>query len=277
MAEKDKEDKKYNRLKEFEGSKYSGMKVGASHKWYYDQGQWRERKVTPNEWDLYYQTTKRRAGKAPEGSGAPVGTEYNWLVVAHQGVDKLDANSYITRLEGKKFKVAHKRASKGEWSISEKAQRKKVIQYLEQVIEDLKAADENENIPYTIGKGERIYGIDHMTVAELSRLASEHQIPNRSKMKREELLQAIKNKINGRQKEIQETVKEEAIEKEQESGISPQEEQDLQKEVVAPRLSRKSKVELYEMAQKRGIKDRSKMKKGDLVKALRKRLANEEF
>lgn len=277
MAEKNKKHQTYyNRLKEFEGSRYSGMKVGASHKWYYDQGEWRERKVTPDEWDIYYQTTKRRAGKAPEGSGAPVGTEYNWLIVAHQSVDKLDANSYMTRLEGKKFKVAHKRAMSSKWNITEKTQRKKVIQYLEQVIEDLKAADENENVVFTVGEGERIYGIEHLNKAELSKLASENKIPNRSKMNRAELLGAIKEKINGKQKEEQEAVKKEAIEQEQKSGTHPVTAQDLQTEILEPRLNRKSKEELYRIAQKRGVKDRSKMKKGELMKVLKQELARDE-
>lgn len=205
MAEK--EEKKYNRLKEFEGSRYSGMKVGASHKWYYDQGEWKERKITPNEWSIYYQTTKRRAGKAPKGSGAPVGTEYNWLIIAHQGVDKLDANSYLTRMEGKKFKIAHKRAVSSKWNVTQKTQRKKVIQYLEQIIEDLKAVDEGERDVFTIGEGERIYGLEHLNKKELSKLASEHKIPNRSKMNRAELLAAVKENLDGEQKEVQENVK----------------------------------------------------------------------
>lgn len=50
-------------------------------------------------------TKKSRAGKAPEGSGAPVGTGYNWLIVAHQRVDKLDANNYMTNLDGRKFRA----------------------------------------------------------------------------------------------------------------------------------------------------------------------------
>lgn len=98
MAE---EDKKYNKFKEYKGKRYSGMKVGGTHKWYYDEGEWKERKKTPEEWDIFYKTTKRRAGKAPEKSGAPVGTAYNWLIVAHQRVDKLDANRYMTYLDGK--------------------------------------------------------------------------------------------------------------------------------------------------------------------------------
>ena len=34
----------YNEFKEFEGRKYTGMKVGRSHKWYYDKGEWKEKK-----------------------------------------------------------------------------------------------------------------------------------------------------------------------------------------------------------------------------------------
>ena len=35
----------YNKFKEFEGKKYTGMKVGRTHKWYYDTGEWKEKKV----------------------------------------------------------------------------------------------------------------------------------------------------------------------------------------------------------------------------------------
>ena len=68
----------YNEYKDFEGQQYSGMKVGRSHKWYYDKGEWKETKITPDLWEISYAVTKRRVGKAPEGSGVPVGTEYHW-------------------------------------------------------------------------------------------------------------------------------------------------------------------------------------------------------
>lgn len=74
----------YNTLKSFNGQVYSGMAVGGSHTWNYDQGVWKETKAEPDLWKIDYQTTKRRAKKAPKGSGAPVGTEYHWLIVAHQ-------------------------------------------------------------------------------------------------------------------------------------------------------------------------------------------------
>jgi hypothetical protein len=85
--------KNYNEYKEFEGRKYTGMKVGRSHKWYYDKGEWKEKKITPDKWEFTYAVNKKRAGQAPEGSGVPVGTEYHWYILAHQNVRKLDANS----------------------------------------------------------------------------------------------------------------------------------------------------------------------------------------
>lgn len=57
-------------------------------------------------WQIGYAVNKHRAGRAPEGSGAPVGTEYQWYVVAHQNVAKQSANDYTTSLTGFKFKVA---------------------------------------------------------------------------------------------------------------------------------------------------------------------------
>lgn len=102
--------KSYNEYKEFEGKKYTGMKVGRSHKWYYDKGDWKEKKIAPDKWEFTYAVNKRRAGNAPEGSGVPVGTEYHWYILAHQNVRKLDANNYTTSMTGLKYKLAHKRS-----------------------------------------------------------------------------------------------------------------------------------------------------------------------
>jgi hypothetical protein len=74
----------YNALKTFQGQVYSGMAIGGSHTWNYDQGVWKETKVEPDRWEIDYATTKRRARKAPKGSGVPVGTEYHWFIVGHQ-------------------------------------------------------------------------------------------------------------------------------------------------------------------------------------------------
>jgi hypothetical protein len=130
--------KSYNQFKEFEGKKYTGMKVGRTHKWYYNKGEWKEKKVTPDKWQFTYNVTKRRAGNAPEGSGVPLGTEYHWYVLANQIVKKIDANSYTTSMMGLKYKLAHKRAENNSWSSSEDAQRKKLIEILQSLIEELK-------------------------------------------------------------------------------------------------------------------------------------------
>jgi hypothetical protein len=127
----------YDAFKQFEGKRYTGVKVGRSHKWYYDQGEWKETKVTPDEWQFTYAVKKRRAGKAPEGSGVPVGTEYHWLILAHQNVQKLSANDYSTSMSGTKFEVAHKRADTQKWSASERAQKRRVITFLQEMIYEL--------------------------------------------------------------------------------------------------------------------------------------------
>jgi hypothetical protein len=130
--------KSYNQIKEFQGKNYTGMKVGRTHKWYYDKGEWKEKKVTPDQWQFTYNVTKRRAGKAPEGSGVPVGTEYHWYILANQNVKKIDANNYTTSMIGLKYKLAHKRADRNNWSSSNNSQRKRLIEILESLIENIK-------------------------------------------------------------------------------------------------------------------------------------------
>jgi hypothetical protein len=130
--------KTYEEYKKFEGRQYTGMKVGRSHRWYYDKGEWKEKKVTPDKWEFTYAVNKKRAGQAPEGSGVPVGTEYHWYILAHQNVRKLDANSYTTSMTGLKYKLAHKRAEKEKWNLSDNSQRKLLIQILEELTGQLK-------------------------------------------------------------------------------------------------------------------------------------------
>lgn len=128
----------YNEFKEFAGQKYTGMRVGRSHKWNYEEGEWKETKITPDLWQFNYNVKKRRKGKAPEGSGVPVGTEYHWYIAAHQNVRKLDANTYSTAMQGYKYKVAHKRADKENWSTGYRGQRKRLIHFFEMILIQLK-------------------------------------------------------------------------------------------------------------------------------------------
>jgi hypothetical protein len=131
--------KTYNEFKVFEGKKYTGMRVGGRHKWYYEKGEWNEKKVTPDRWEFSYAVRKRRAGHAPPGSGVPVGTEYHWYILAHQNVRKLDENTYSTAMTGLKYKLAHKRAGRDAWSTSERAQRHHLVTILQEMIDDLSA------------------------------------------------------------------------------------------------------------------------------------------
>ena len=130
--------KGYNEYKEFEGQKYTGMRVGGTHQWYYDKGEWKEKKIAPDKWEFTYATNKRRAWSAPEGSGVPVGTEYHWYILADQNVRKLDANSYATSMTGLKYKLAHKRVGIKRWSSTSNAQREQLIKILEECIAQLK-------------------------------------------------------------------------------------------------------------------------------------------
>jgi hypothetical protein len=134
----------YNTFKDFEGRRYTGMKIGRGHKWKYDPGIWQEKKITPEEWEVNYSVTKRRKGHAPEGSGVPVGTQYHWYIIAHQNVTKLNANEYSTSLTGLKFKLAHKRADKETWSASPKAQRRHAIKILKGIVADLELQVEED-------------------------------------------------------------------------------------------------------------------------------------
>jgi len=139
---KDDVSRSYNVHKEFDGQHYTGMQVGRSHKWNYDKGVWRETKITPDRWEISYHVTKRRAGHAPEGSGAAVGTAYHWFILSHQYVEKLNANDYSTGMTGLKFKLAHKRAGKDTWSLSDNGQRKALIKILQDFITELEREPE---------------------------------------------------------------------------------------------------------------------------------------
>lgn len=153
--------KSYNTRKDYDGKMYTGMAIGRSHKWNYDKGVWRETKITPDQWELTYDVIKRRAGRAPEGSGASVGTAYHWFILSHQYVEKLNADDYRTSMVGMKFKLAHKRAGKETWSASTKTQRKSLIKILKDFIEEIEAMPERSTpVPLQFEyKGKKYEGV----------------------------------------------------------------------------------------------------------------------
>jgi hypothetical protein len=133
--------KSYNEFKEFKGKKYTGMKVGGRHSWYYDKGEWKEKKIAPDKWEFSYEVRKRRAWEAPEGSGVPVGTQYHWYILAHQIVTKLDANNYSTSMAGLKYKLGHKRAERDYWSATESQQKNALVNILQELISELRKGE----------------------------------------------------------------------------------------------------------------------------------------
>ena len=61
------------------------MRVEGAHHWYYERGEWKEKKIAPDRWEFTYATNKRRAWNAPEGSGVPVGERVSLVYsCAHQ-------------------------------------------------------------------------------------------------------------------------------------------------------------------------------------------------
>jgi len=129
------------------------MKGREKPQWYYDKGEWKEKKITPDLWEISYVVTKRRAGKAPDGSGVPVGTEYHWYVISHQHVKKINANDYSIVMSGLKYKLAHKRVGKDKWSATVRTQRKNLVKFLHEFIAQL----EKEPVPLQLEYNGKTY------------------------------------------------------------------------------------------------------------------------
>ena len=60
----------YNTLKKFNNQIYSGMRIGGSHQWLYDNGKWFETKLTPDVWQFSFHSIKTLFQNAPINSGA---------------------------------------------------------------------------------------------------------------------------------------------------------------------------------------------------------------
>lgn len=131
----------YGEEKESGGLRYRGMRVGGVHRWTYPDGKWTERKVTPQRWDVAFTSRKVRRNKAPDNSGAEVGSGYHWLVVAHQWVGKMDDNTYATHLEGTKHLLAFRKAGWQGWTTQQRGHtsaRLRAIMALEELVAELR-------------------------------------------------------------------------------------------------------------------------------------------
>jgi hypothetical protein len=135
----------YDDLKRAGRRGYTGMKVGGVHHWEYPDGRWSERKVSPDRWAIHFTSTKRRWRRAPEGTGAKVGAEYHWFVLAHQRARKLDANTYATEMVGTKHMVAFRQPGWQRWSSQfkgHKTQRERLRALLQAALDALDEAPE---------------------------------------------------------------------------------------------------------------------------------------
>ncbi|MBN1802150.1 MAG: hypothetical protein JW891_11620 [Candidatus Lokiarchaeota archaeon] len=131
----------YNKLKSYNNSTYSGMTIGHSHNWNYNNGKWHETKLSPNQWSFSFNSLKSRMHIAPFNSGANVQTKYHWYIIADQIATKLDANSYMTEMNGVKFKIGHKRPHWKTFSynyLEQDSYKKQVIKILEETLRRLK-------------------------------------------------------------------------------------------------------------------------------------------
>ncbi|MHC1592411.1 MAG: hypothetical protein ACXQS8_10010 [Candidatus Helarchaeales archaeon] len=131
----------YNARKMHEGQVYTGMKVGGKHSWNYNNGTWNEIKIAPDEWKFNFSSIKVRKHEAPQGTGAEIGTEYHWYVLADQKVVKLNENSYDTKMTGQKFKIGYKRPNWKTWDYyyQKETPEDRIIRFLEDMISRLKA------------------------------------------------------------------------------------------------------------------------------------------
>jgi hypothetical protein len=131
----------YDEIKKYNGKLYSGMQIGASHNWLYQDGRWLETKVAPDKWEFSYDSIKVRNRPAGDNTGAARGTIYHWYIVADQLATKLNNDSYRTSMKGVKFKLGHKRPYWKKFSYDYAEQlsyREMVICVLEKTLRALK-------------------------------------------------------------------------------------------------------------------------------------------
>ena len=131
----------YDDLKIYNDKIYTGMKVGSSHSWIYNNGKWFETKITPDKWTISFDSLKTRITPAPTKTGATRKTKFHWYIIADQIATKFDENSYMTSMKGVKFKVGHKRPDWRTFSYNYPNQisyKEHIMQILEDTIKKLK-------------------------------------------------------------------------------------------------------------------------------------------
>ncbi|MHA1294009.1 MAG: hypothetical protein ACTSQJ_15260 [Promethearchaeota archaeon] len=132
----------FDSLKKYKNKIYTGMTVGNSHFWNYEKGKWFETKKAPDRWSFKFKCLKTRVNPAPFNTGASLQTKFHWYIIADQIATKLDANSYMTVMNGVKFKIGHKRPHWKTFSYNYPEQlsyKERVINILERILKQLKS------------------------------------------------------------------------------------------------------------------------------------------
>jgi hypothetical protein len=138
--------------REFEGRRYTGMKIGAVTSGT-TSGDWKETKVTPDSGRSSSAVTKRRAGKAPEGSGVPVGTSYHWYILAHPERDQAERQRLLDVDDGYEDQAGPSALREREVEREPRGPAAHLIKVLQRVIEDLDRMPRKPRAP-TSGSGE---------------------------------------------------------------------------------------------------------------------------
>ena len=131
----------YNNYKIYDKKVYTGMRVGGSHNWNYNNGKWFETKKAPDKWIFSFDSLKTRINPAPKNTGANNKTKFHWYIIADQIATKIDENSYMTSMKGVKFKIGHKRPYWRAFSYdypNQIAYKERVIHALEETLKELK-------------------------------------------------------------------------------------------------------------------------------------------
>ena len=131
----------YNSLKKYNNKIYTGMRVGGSHHWNYNDGKWFETKEAPDKWSFKFDSVKTRINPAPSNTGASIKTKFHWYIIADQIATKINNNSYMTSMKGIKFKVGHKRPYWRNFSYQYPEQlsyKERIIKILEEILWKLK-------------------------------------------------------------------------------------------------------------------------------------------
>ena len=131
----------YNSLKKYNNKIYTGMRVGGSHHWNYNNGRWFETKEAPDKWSFKFESVKTRTNPAPSNTGASINTKFHWYIIADQIATKINNNSYMTSMKGVKFKVGHKRPYWRNFSYQypeQSSYKERIIKILEDILWKLK-------------------------------------------------------------------------------------------------------------------------------------------